>query len=175
MSQHRALIGFYSGARPDHRGRHLYEIVAQSDRFLEANHDFIQWLFPLPEGSPVNPNAPRLDDEARKSFAEAPHLREAMVGAFERMLSFYGLSLRDGVIEKDGERWVARAPNWFFSPTHNDLRITRILRCLVLVGLEAEARAFHAALVKLHREEPRAPARKSTFEFWDAAVKGELP
>ena len=45
------IIGFYSGTEPDHRGRYLHEIQRWSDDQLEKVHDYIQWLFPLPEPS----------------------------------------------------------------------------------------------------------------------------
>jgi hypothetical protein len=33
------IIGFYSGAEPDHRGRYLHEIQQGADDKLEAVHD----------------------------------------------------------------------------------------------------------------------------------------
>jgi hypothetical protein len=42
------MIGFYSGAEPDHRGHYLREIQQWPDDQLEAVHDYIQWLFPCP-------------------------------------------------------------------------------------------------------------------------------
>jgi len=50
------IIRFYD---PDVRakdalGRQLDEILAWPDSRLEASHNYIQMLFPLPEGSPYN-------------------------------------------------------------------------------------------------------------------------
>jgi hypothetical protein len=48
------IMDFYSGLSPDHRGRHLNEILEWSDDELERVHDYIQWLFPLTERSGFN-------------------------------------------------------------------------------------------------------------------------
>lgn len=50
-----------------------------------------------------------------------------------RMLRFYGLEARGPRIAK-GRNWTARKSDWFTGPTHNSLRITRILKSLMLGG-----------------------------------------
>ena len=45
------LLDFYRGLKADTEGRSLKEILAWDEDDLEAVHDFIQWLFPLPEPS----------------------------------------------------------------------------------------------------------------------------
>jgi hypothetical protein len=54
------LLAFYEGTGMDDAGRTLSAILASDVETLEAEHDFIQWLFPLPERSPVNPEAASL-------------------------------------------------------------------------------------------------------------------
>ena len=63
MAANARIIGFLSGESADGEGRYLPEIQQWPDRELEAIHDFIQWMFPLTEPSPVNPEAPVLDAE----------------------------------------------------------------------------------------------------------------
>ncbi len=53
-----AVLAFYRGEAADARGRWWRDILAKSDEWLEATHDYIQWLFPLPERSAFNPDAP---------------------------------------------------------------------------------------------------------------------
>jgi hypothetical protein len=139
------LLAFYFGSHPDHRGRMLAEIVKQDDDWLETAHDYIQWLFPLTEHSRVIPGAPTLSPSDIKAFRTDALLREHMLVALRRMLRFYGLQYSAGVFTK-GANWNDRKSNWFTEPTHNNLRITRILRSLVLVGLEAEATRLHTFL-----------------------------
>ena len=62
------IIGFYSGTEPDNRGRHLHEIQQWPDEQLETVHDYIQWLFPLPERSGFNVSAPVLNPESIQGF-----------------------------------------------------------------------------------------------------------
>src|ERR1700674_5375280 len=145
------IIGFYSGIEPDHRGRYLHEIQQWADDQLEDVHDFIQWLFPLPEPSGFNAAAPILTRDSIRDFRARPELQENLRVSLLRMLSFYGLELRS-----DEEVSVARSPNfattstaWLSAGNHNHLRITRILRCLTLLGLESEAKAFAKCLSEI--------------------------
>src|SRR5262245_840829 len=69
------LVDFYRGAGTDTGGRQLAEIWAWGDDDLEAVHDFIQWLFPLPEPSRFNPDAPRLTEADIATFRGDPLLQ----------------------------------------------------------------------------------------------------
>jgi hypothetical protein len=62
------ILGFYTGTRPDDRGRFLREILRWPDYKLEQTHDYIQWLFPLAERSALNPEAPILDAKTIREF-----------------------------------------------------------------------------------------------------------
>ena len=62
------VVDFYLGTRPDTEGRFLKDLWSWSDRDLEEVHDFIQWLFPLPEPSQFNPDAPLLTAEDIAAF-----------------------------------------------------------------------------------------------------------
>ena len=50
------LLGFLIGAGTDAAGRNHADIIAMTDAELEQHHDYIQWLFPLPEPSRAVPN-----------------------------------------------------------------------------------------------------------------------
>ena len=69
-----ALLAFLRGEGPDGRGRRIAAIWAMSDAELEASHDFIQWLFPLPEPSGASAHAPILAREDIEAFAAEPAL-----------------------------------------------------------------------------------------------------
>lgn len=169
-----AIIDFYSGDAPDGRGRFLTEIQGWPDDRLEAVHNYIQWLFPLPEPSPVNPSAPLLDGATIREFSKRPELRERMRASFLRMLHFYGLEWREGVVAQAGN-YAERSRNWLSPGNHNHLRITRILRCVRLAGLEEEASSFFACLRGIYDNE-RGKARPAitteTFRFWTRAAGG---
>ena len=156
MAQKLTLIDFLSGAKPDSEGRLLDEILAWPDARLEQVHDFIQWLFPLPDPSPVNPDAPLLDAAAIATIRSRPDLKAAVRRSYARMRRFYESSR-----------------HWIVPGNHNHLRITRILKCLMLTGLEPEARDFFAWLTAIYQVELRKPhpgISTRSYAFWKDAV-----
>lgn len=177
------LIRFYEGIGTDHLGRTLADIHAFDHDALERHHDFIQWLFPLPEPSPVNPRAPRLTPEAIAAFHVRPELRRAMLASLDVMLDFYGLRLQrshDALTAQTamsrGEMTVVRAPHWaraarawLTRENHNFRRLTRIMRSCSLLGLGDAARALRAALEEVYAEAPQAVGER-TIGFWRRAV-----
>jgi hypothetical protein len=62
------LISFYEGDTPDHRGRFIDNIWQMSHFWLEHTHDYVQWLFPIPEAGRFNDFAPLLDNAAIEAF-----------------------------------------------------------------------------------------------------------
>jgi len=136
------LILFYLGSHPDHQGRYLAEILEQNDHWLEASHDYIQWIFPTTEKSRVKPGAPTITKEIQSEFHKDELLRNHLKASYFRMLEFYGLESMNNSIRKS-DNWEKRKSNWFVQDTHNNLRITRILKCLKALGLEMEAIEFY--------------------------------
>lgn len=163
------LIGFYRGSHPDHRGRLLAAILDRDDAWFEATHDYVQWLFPNREPSPVNPRAPVLTPGVVAAFLDDELLRRQLRASFHRMLAFYGLVDSGDRIDKSAT-WAERKRNWFTEEGHNSLRITRILKCLRSLGLAAEANRFHQALRRLRASEPDCGIGDDAFRFWAEAV-----
>ena len=91
------IVAFYDPSirKRDAEGRTLDNILNFSADELEYHHDFIQYLFPLPERSPINPYAPVVTPEVRREFLARSDLREALMLALGRMLNFYGFGLDD--------------------------------------------------------------------------------
>ena len=169
------IIGFYSGTQPDHRGRYLNEIQGSPDAQLESVHDYIQWLFPLPERSGFNVAAPVLTHESINEFRMRPELQEKLRASFFRMLNFYGLESRSGerIAVTRASNFAAKAVGWFSPGNHNHLRITRILRCLTVLGLEAEAKAFFECLVEIYKNEQNNPLpaiSDETMLYWKKSL-----
>lgn len=148
-------LDFYRGAATDSEGRHIQDILDWNDGQLEAVHDYIQWLFPLPEPSLFNANAPILTESdiaiARMDEAIQANLR----AAFERMLRFYGLTPDTADLPKP----------WVRAEDHNHLRITRILRSLRLLGLRSEAQRLYDGL-----GEYESAFSDRTKQFWREAI-----
>lgn len=167
MSQ---LVDFYRGQALDTEGRRLEDIWDWSDREFEFVHDFIQWLFPLPEPSQFNPDAPLLTRNDIAAFQSDEQLRLNLRKSFERILTFLGLRQdADGAI-LEGENFAARTADVWDYPNHNWLRITRILRSLTLLGLEPQAQALYRRLETFYRSR-RLPIPEDTFRYWSRAVQ----
>jgi hypothetical protein len=165
------IVDFYSGESTDGRGRTLDEILRWSDDQLEFTHDYIQWLFPTTEPSGFNPRAPILDRTAREAFRSRPELRERLRAAFLRMLAFYGFRLEQACPPRvvRAADFPERSRNWLSPANHNHLRLTRILKSLGLLGLEAESAALFDALEDLYRAGADNVISATTFRFWQAA------
>lgn len=153
------IVPFYLGEQPDAEGRKIQEIWTWDFEELECVHDYIQWLFPLPERSAFNPDAPVVDDGVIQAFHANPQLQQNLLKSLTTMLRFYGLqggkdSAGQFVVTKS-EEYPDRKREWICLMDHNYLRITRILKCLTVLGLESYAQAFYRCLAKIYREESR--------------------
>ena len=162
------VLHFYAGGT-DARGRTLQAMLGQDDRWLEGCHDFIQWLFPLPEPSAYNACAPVLLASDIEAFRARPELRGRLLRAFGRMLAFYGFGqgLERGA-RPGGDRWITPG-------NHNFLRISRMLRSLHLLGCDAQAASFLLALESLAQERAGRPIGDVTLRHWRAAARRGHP
>lgn len=165
------LVEFYRGAATDTEGRQLEAIWAWNDHDLEAVHDFIQWLFPLPEPSRFNPDAPLLSAHDIRTFRSDPLLQAHLQRSFERILTFLGLTRADDGAVIAGENFAARAADVWANPNHNWLRITRVLESTRMLGLEVESRAFFTFLKGL-RDHAESEITLETFLYWEHAAGG---
>lgn len=116
---------------------------------LEYVHSYIQWLFPLQEAG-MNYRAKELTKEEIEEFCKDEEAKKRLVKSYELMLDFYGIRLVDkstGRVERS-EKWEERFDN-LNRNTHNNLRITRILKSLGELGFKH----YQAPLVKFFLEE----------------------
>lgn len=172
------LVPFYLGEQPDSEGRTIADIWDWDFETLEEVHDYIQWLFPLPESSAFNPDAPLVTAEVIQAFQSNPQLRDNLRRSLSVMLRFYGL--QDQTIDSSqkphkiaitrSEDYANREPEWVHPFNHNYLRITRILKCLMVFGLAEEARAFYACLRQIYQERSDQIGDR-TFQYWTNAVR----
>uniref|UniRef100_A0A8C1ZEN2 Opioid growth factor receptor (OGFr) conserved domain-containing protein n=1 Tax=Cyprinus carpio TaxID=7962 RepID=A0A8C1ZEN2_CYPCA len=145
-------LEFYHGrikSSPD--GMALYLFIQWWGEYekLEIVLTYIHWLFPLQERG-RNLRAHELTKKEIKCFHEDKQAKSKLVKSYKLMLDFYGIRL---VSESTGE--VERSPNWkerfrnLNRYSHNNLRITRILKCLGTLGLKH----YQAPLVKFFLHE----------------------
>jgi len=172
------LVRFYDPAiaAPDYQGRILSAIIAWDDRKLESCHDYIQVMFPLPEGSAFAWSVPIIDRATFDAFRTRPELRDRLRDSFIRMLAFYGFELQqtnDGPKVSRGPHFSAAEGNWVRRFDHNHLRITRIIRSLRVLGLEAEATAFYVALREVY-DSSKGQIGPKSMNFWTRAISRPL-
>ena len=173
------LVRFFLSESSDHKGRTLASILSADDRWLEATHDYVQWLFPLGSGSAFNPKAPTLDPLVIRAFAENKALQGQQRKAFSRMMQFYGFVVEEDADEGQIEAvYIDRAENfaqrsrlWLAPGNHNYRRITRILGSLSILSSPRHAEGLGDALRSLYRESG-ARIGAETFAFWEAAAFG---
>jgi hypothetical protein len=158
------LLNFYRGQGPDAAGRSIDEIWAWDHRRLEMVHDFIQWLFPLPEPSRFNPEAPLLSAADIAVFCTDPGLQARAHRSFDLMLKFFGLERKEGTVERAAD-FAARA-HWLQPLNHNHLRLTRIMLFLRHIGLAADADALLACLLDIAAKEGTGAVSERTLQFW---------
>lgn len=147
----RPILMFLEGEGGDACGRTVFDVLAMDDVALEHTHDFIQWLFPLPEPSAAVPGAPVLTPGEAQAIRDSELAPIALAAATDRMASFYGTT-----------------HDWLMPNDHNHLRITRIIRSLRLLVGDAQADAFHAFIVA-RVEATRAPVSARSRGYWATA------
>jgi hypothetical protein len=145
------IASFLSGEGADGQGRSHGEILAYDDRTLEARHDFIQWLFPLPEQSRAVPGSPVLTPADIEAIHASDVAQRNLRAAAARMLAFY----------RDNDHWLR-------SHDHNHLRITRIVKSLRLLAGDGAADAFRSAILE-RVEAKAAPINAASLAFWSEA------
>lgn len=166
------LKWYRDGTQPLHFQPALNSILNWSDTQLERVHNYIQWVFPLPEQSYFAFAAPVIDAQVFAAFRTDRDLQGQLQRAYERIIRFYGFALTDG-----GQLHVAFSSpsqqHWVCRMDHNHLRITRILRSLRVLGLDAQAKHFYAGLLDVvDRFKGRVGPR--SVMYWTRALQRPL-
>lgn len=149
---HGLIHAFLRGTGRDGRGRRLADVLAFDDAQIEAVHDFIQWLFPLPEASRAVPGAPVLTAAEAAAIHGDPQAQAGLRAGLRRMLHFY-----------------AGTDHWLTGYDHNHLRITRIIAATRDLLGPADAAAFHAGMMA-RTIAVGTPVNRDSLRYWSAAL-----
>lgn len=185
----RRLVDFYDPSTQgfDTLGRTLDKILSWTDVRLENQHDYIQILFPLPEGSLFNGIAPIIDEETMLYIRGHHGVQRGLGRSYIRILAFYGFDVKwvdsdeheAGLLLSKQTPTVAAKENprvnfgrWVRRMDHNHLRITRIIRSLRILGMTQEAAAFYAALMEVCRTQGHIG--QSSRDYWKRAMEQPL-
>lgn len=152
------IIDFYRGKKPPSCNHFMSEVWSYSFTQLEDSHDYIQWIFPLDEPSNFNPYAPVLTKEDIDEFKSDPLLLWRLLASVNMYMKF---------LSHQANIWVGEYD-------HNHLRITRMLKCLVIMGLHAEAVArlenIMLIIKAFKKFNPPGPDLSESIKFWYEAV-----
>lgn len=154
------LLPFLKGTGVDCKDRTLDEILEWDFDRMEKVHDYVQWLFPTDESSKYNMRAPLLTVKLQQDARHDHEVRNGIRRGLVKFCSFLGLDLLDvpPVQIQKAAHFSERAPVCWSGGmggrggNHNWLRISRVLHCLKLVGLDNEARALMECLEGLYSE-----------------------
>ena len=147
--------------------RRLSDLWRKNQIFLETNHNYIQWMFPLDEPSRYNLEAPVLNEKEIELILENKIIQQNILKSLDVMLGFYGFERKGKKIIKN-RNFKRRGRNWITKNNHNYLRITRILRSLKITGLGEYADVFYKELMQVCVENP--VISDETKHYWKKAV-----
>jgi hypothetical protein len=148
MGNDERLVAFYRGEGHDHKGRRLEDIWALSPFWLEHTHDYIQWLFPIPEVGRFNAFAPLLTPTVQAAFEHETPLRHHQQRSLDIMLDFFGLTRNGNAITPQPFLSI-QTHIWLKAGGHNHLRIKRMIRSLFLCHQPELARALQQAVIDI--------------------------
>jgi hypothetical protein len=140
---------------------------------LEDRHNYIQFLFPIRESGLANvqPMTKHEAEEISKSY----ECKERLIKSYSLMLDFYGMELVDS---KTGE--VKRSKNYkdryhnLDTSSHNYLRITRILKCLGICGLEyLKSPLLNHFILEVFQNKEIENCKSSLVRYWLPTVREE--
>ncbi len=163
------LLRFLSNQIPDINGRFLRDIWEFDHSKLEYTHNFIQWIFPLDVRSKYH-ISPILTAQDRLHFSQSDLLKANQQKSLDVMLDFWGMK-RDGlhIVEKD--ILTKRQYPWLKPYDHNQLRMTRAMRSLMLCNQPELAEALQQALLEISAKYGNISPK--SLEYWHNALAVE--
>ena len=142
------IYRFLKGLEPNTNGHLLTDIWQFTDREINANHDFIQILFPLDEPSKLSLN---------KFYLQNPETIEKI--RMDPIAVNNILQSKDWFLE-----FLKRKDSWQYFHNHNQLRITRVIKSLILLVSREEARLFHEDIINSLNHDEKIP--NACFQHW---------
>ncbi|KAJ9454614.1 opioid growth factor receptor (ogfr) region protein [Diplonema papillatum] len=142
--------------------------------WLEYDHSYIQWLFPIREPG-LNPSAQELQKFEAEAISADPVLQGRFVQSYELMLDFYGMRLVDPATGTVGRShaFIPRYANLHQS-FHNNLRITRILKALGEVGMERYKKPFvEHVLREIFEQGHLTGCLESCINYWVPTLRSD--
>jgi hypothetical protein len=154
------------GSGKDYYGRAYQETLLWSDSQLERSHDQVQFIFPLHEASNHATTFPIVSPEIIEEAKQNENIIENIKNAKDRFERFFAIGQYED---------INRQREWCRVRNHNLLRITRIIRCLRLFGLEKEAEEFYDNVVAVvNRLYDQNDYMSQTLLYWNKAKNDDV-
>lgn len=141
---------FFRDEEVDYKGRLLSDLLNLSDFWLENNHDVIQLMFPIKQGTKFNRFAPVVQQSDIWDFMEERDLREIHRVCLDRWLTFFGLRREIATLSPlKCEGFGPKDYAWLKPRDHNHKRITRILKSLYILGQPELAKSMSSEFTRI--------------------------
>jgi len=168
-------LDFYRDRETDHRGLSRKDILAYTKEQLDADTEFIDWLFPLDYAS--TPYSPLLTYADLNEFEHDRVLQSKIVDSLDRMLMYYRMlrvNAPDGriVIARNTEEFEANSVHWLSMGDANYGRLARMIESLTLCGLRPYACALCRCLWSVAQDFPDKVDARSVA-MWTRATSVE--
>jgi hypothetical protein len=141
---------------------------------LERHHGYIQWLFPIRHGGLNSHSQPMTKHEA-EIFRNSPDMISRVKKSYEMMMEFLGIDVIDenGKLRPNPKNWEERA--YFLSrSSHNYLRLTRIMKCFTILGLESYKLNLIAFFVEqVFKNKVLEETMESLMTYWFGTISKE--
>jgi hypothetical protein len=92
------IVKFQLAECSDSQGRFIHEIWALDAFWLEHDHKYIQWLFPIDSQTKFNRHAPLLTLADMAEFKCSTELAKSLETSLNVMLSFFGMEWKNSEI-----------------------------------------------------------------------------
>jgi len=146
---------------------------------LEYKHGYIQWLFPIREFG-LNYASQPLQKHEIVAMKADPKIMERILRSYQLMLDFYGMFLvspETGLVDRcrPPRNYRTRYRN-LARASHNNLRISRILKCLSEFGLERFNAGFLLHVLNEQSECEELDTwgiRSSMDKWWANCIRNE--
>lgn len=161
------ILCFLEGTAKDDFGRCYTDILKMNFIQFEVIHTWVQWAFPTVKPSEHLNNPPVIDMAGIERFRSSEKAKENIRTMYAHALRFYKL---DGHLYK-----VKMFRYWTVRENHNVKRITRMLECFQLLGMEEEYKDLTRRLsfIIQHQDEVGIYPSQETIKHWKEAFYKE--
>ena len=164
------ILAFYKNGEIVN-GYSLDQILNMTNKQLEDAHDFIQSLFPLYRSGVAKSFL--LDTDSLELFKTDDTVRYNVFKAYKRMLDFYGYDIGYSKRADGGKLNIKRNreldDNMGLTSEHNYLRISRMLKFLMLINMKILAFTFLLGIcedLSYNKELLEKVRKKGSLNMW---------